>query len=164
MEKHLTELLEWYCGEVGGEAFFAALAHQAAETAAAAKWRALSQLERGVAGRVRLALESRGVPIPLPAADLARGLRSAQSYAGLTWRDTLTKLRPELVDYVRYFEAAESILPQELQPLAQFITEHERALLEFVTRELDQDGLHSLDRVSSLLAKMECAVGLPDPL
>jgi hypothetical protein len=44
-------------------------------------------------------------------------------------------------------------MPAELLPLARFVTEHERALLEFVTRELDQDAHHSLDDVLCLLGE-----------
>jgi len=153
MQKYLAELVEWYCGEVGGEAFFNALAHGADEPGRAAKWRKLAQLERYVAGRLRTALEARGVQIPSGAADLQRGLSSAQEYASLTWREALSRLRPELVGYVRDFQAAESRMPEELLPLARFVTEHERALLEFVTRELDQDGQQSLDSVLTLLGE-----------
>jgi hypothetical protein len=151
MQKCLAELLEWYCGEIGGEAFFSALAHNAVEPGLAAKWQRLAQLEQCVAGRLRTVLEARGVQIPSGTADLQRGLSSAQEYANLAWREVLSRLRPQLVGYVRDFQAAESRMPEEFLPLARFVTEHERALLEFVTRELDQDGEHSLDAVLGLL-------------
>lgn len=151
MQNFLAELLEWYCGEVGGEAFFSALAHGAGEPGRAAKWRKLAQLEQYVAGRLRTELEARGVQMPTAAADLQRGLNSAQEYASLTWREALSRLRPVLVRYVRDFQAAESRMPEEVLPLARFVTDHERALLEFVTRELDHDGQHSLDSVLGLL-------------
>jgi hypothetical protein len=153
MHKHLAELLEWYCGEVGGEAFFSALARGASEPRLAAKWRKLAQLEQCVAARLRAELEARGVQMPAAAADLHRGVNSAREYANLTWREALTRLRPELVGYVRDFQAAESRMPEEILPLARFVTDHERALLEFVTRELDQDGQNSLDSVLSLLGE-----------
>ena len=53
MQKFLAELLEWYCGEIGGEVFFSALACGAGEPGYAAKWQKLAQLERCVAGRLR---------------------------------------------------------------------------------------------------------------
>ena len=151
MHKYLAELLEWYCGEVGGEAFFSALARGSGEPGQAAKWRKLAQLEQSVAGRLRTELEARGVQMPNAAADLQRGLKSAQEYASLTWREALGRLRPELVGFVRSFQAAESRMPEEVLPLARFVTDHERALLEFVTRELDHDGQNSLDSVLGLL-------------
>lgn len=153
MEKYLAELLEWYCGEVGGHAFFSALARETSEPRLAAKWQTLAQLERQVGSRVLSVLETRGVPIPSPEADVRRGISAAQPYVSLTWFEALNRLRPELVGYVREFETAESRMPEELAPLARFVTEHERALLEFVTRELDQNGRGSLDSVLNLLGE-----------
>jgi hypothetical protein len=155
METYLAELLEWYCGEIGGEAFFSALARGAGEREHAAKWEKLAQLENLVGHRLLTELAARKVPIPSSEADLQRGLHSAQSYAGLTWRQMLDKLRPELVGYVRSFEDAESRMPEELVALARFVTDHERALLEFVTRELDQNGLRSLDYVLAMLGETQ---------
>ena len=155
MQNYLAELLEWYRGEVGGEAFFSALALGASESGHAAKWQKLALLERFVAGRLRTVLEARGVQIPSAAADLERGLSSAQEYAGLTWREALSKLQPELVGYVRDFQAAESRMPEDALALARLVTNHERALLEFVTRELGQDNQHSLDVVLSFLSEAE---------
>jgi hypothetical protein len=153
MQKYLAEILEWYGGEIGGEAFFSALAQGTVEPALADKWRKLAQLERYVAGQLCTALEARGVQLPPATADRQRGVDSAKDYASLTWREALTRLRPELVGYVRAFQAAESRMPEEILPLARLVTEHERALLEFVTCELDQGGRHSLDRVLSLLGE-----------
>ena len=153
MESYLAELLEWYGGEVGGEAFFSALARGARKPELAAKWEKLAPLENVVGGRLLSALGTLGVHIPSAEADVQRGLRSARSYADLTWHEALRKLRPELVGYVRDFETAESRMPEEMLPLARFVTDHERALLEFVTRELDHNGHHSLDGVLALLGE-----------
>jgi hypothetical protein len=154
MHTYLTELLEWYRGEVGGEAFFAALALDTADPGLAAKWQKLAQLEHCVADRLRTALEARDEPIPPAMADLQqRGRNSAREYRNLHWREALSRLRPELVRYVRELQAAESRMPDELLPLAQFVTAHERTLLEFTTRELEQDGTRSLESVLSLLGE-----------
>ncbi len=153
MQNYLAEILDWYGGEIGGEAFFSALAQGTVEPALADKWQRLAQLEQHVAARLRTTLEARGVPVPPAAADRQRGLNSAQDYVGLPWREALSRLRPELVGYVRAFQAAESRMPKDILPLARFVTEHERALLEFVTRELDSDGRDSLSRVQSLLGE-----------
>ena len=151
MQHHLAELLEFYCDEIVGEAFFTALAQNSSEPDRGAKWRTLASLERTVAARLRAALEAHGVSIPAPAPDQRRGVESAQAYAGLTWGQALERLRPELDRYVCDFQAAESRMPADLLPLARFVTAHERALLEFVTRELDQDGQHSLDGVLAMM-------------
>ena len=153
MQNHLDELLEWYGDEIAGEAFFFALAQSAAEPELAAKWRTLARLEQFVAERLRMTLEARGIRMPSAELDLRRGLQSAQEYAGLTWREALDRLRPELDRYVRDFQAAESRMPEDVQLVARFVTAHEQALLEFVTRELDHEGHHSLDAVLGLLGE-----------
>jgi hypothetical protein len=153
MQKHLAELLDWYRGEVAGEAFFCALADSAAEEGRAVKWRKLAQLERHVADRLRVVLEASAIPMPSATTDRHRGLKSAQEYSGLTWPETLNRLRSELVGYVRDFEEAEARMPEEVIPLARFVTDHERALLSFVLLELQADGRNSLDQVRSLLGE-----------
>jgi hypothetical protein len=144
MERYVVELLEAYRGEVAGEAYFSALAQETSEPDRAHKWRTLAQLERLVANRIRAALEERGIPIPATEADWQRGLRSATEYIAMPWRDALVRLQPELDRYVRDFEVSESRMPEDLLPLAQFVTAHERALLEFVAMELDHQGTDSL--------------------
>lgn len=153
MESYLTDLLEAYNGEIGGEAFFSALAQSAATPARAAQWQTLSRLERYVAARLRPELEARGVAVPPADGEVRRGLDWAREYAQLSWRETLERLRPALEGYVRDFQAAESRMPAELKPLAQFVTAHEVALLEFVIRELDDGGRQSLDCVRKLLGE-----------
>jgi hypothetical protein len=162
MQNYLVELLEWYCGEVGGEAFFAALAQDARNPEQAAKWRKLAELEHHVADRLRTELTARGVEIPAAAADLRRGLDNARQYAHLSWGEGLGRLRGELVGYVRYFEATESRMPDDVRSLARFVTDHERALLEFVTRELEADGQESLESVLRLLGEAQKGPGTSD--
>ena len=153
MQNHLDKILETYRDEIAGEAFFHELARTSSEPEHAAKWRTLARLEQLVADRLRTALETHAVRMPTVAKDQRRGLESAQEYTGLTWHEALERLRPELKGYVRDFQATESEMPKALLPLAQFVSAHERALLEFVTRELDQDGHRSLDGVLTLLGK-----------
>jgi hypothetical protein len=82
-----------------------------------------------------------------------RGRDSALEYVKLPWPEALGRLRPYLDGYVREFHAAEPRMPQDLQPLAQFVTAHERVLLEFVIREIDEGGRHSLDGALRLLGE-----------
>jgi dimethylamine/trimethylamine dehydrogenase len=153
MQSYLTELLEWYCDEIAGEAFFEALAQSSDAPARAAKWQMLARLERYVAGRLRSELEARGIVLPAAEIDVRRGQYSALEYADLPWREVLERLRPALNGYVRDFQTAESRMPAELKPLARFVTTHEQALLEFVTSELEDGGHHSLDGALRLLGE-----------
>ena len=154
MQRHLTELLEWYCDEIAGEAFFLALAKSAEAPGRAAKWQTLARLEQHVAGRLQSELKARGVALPPAEIDIRRGQYSALEYADLPWREALERLRPALDGYVRDFQAAESRMPVDLMPLAQFVTAHERALLDFVTLELEGSDRHSLDGILHLLGEM----------
>ena len=157
MQSHLTELLEWYCDEIAGEAFFLALAKSADAPGRAAKWQTLARLEQHVAGRLQSELKARGVAFPAAEIDIRRGQYSALEYADLPWREALERLRPALDGYVRDFQAAESRMPADLRLLAQFVTTHERALLEFVTLELQGGDRHSLDGVLRLLGERSSA-------
>jgi hypothetical protein len=152
MQAHIRELLSAYRGEIAGEAFFLGLAQTTDDPGHAAKWRVLAQLEHEVAERIRPELELRGIPLPSAEADQLQGLESVDEYACLGWRGSLARLVPELLPYVRRFESAESIMPADLLALAQFVTAHERALVEFARRELDHGGERSLDAVHRLLA------------
>ena len=151
MPDHLAELLDWHRDEISAQAMFEELARATREVGCARKWQALARLENHVASRIQAALAARGVAVPPPDADQHRRTEAANPYLGLSWRDALADMRPMLVQYVRDFEAAESRMPADLLPLARFVTAHEQALLDFVTRELDGDGKDSLDPVRSVL-------------
>jgi hypothetical protein len=153
MRTYLTELLDWYGGEIAGEVFFGALGRNAEAPEHTAKWQTLARLERFVADRLRSELTARGVLLPSPDKDVRRGLDWARTYSGLPWPEVLRRLRPELDGYVRDFQNAESGMPEDLLPLAQFVTSHEQALLDFVILELEQGGRHSLDSVLILLGE-----------
>jgi hypothetical protein len=153
MQTYLTQLLDWHGGEIAGEVFFRALGRNAAAPEHAAKWETLARLERFVADRLRSELMARDVSLPAPDKDVRRGMDWAQTYSGLPWPEVLSRLRPELVGYVREFQNAESGMPKDLLPLAQFVTSHEQALLDFVVSELEQGGRHSMDSVLGLLGE-----------
>jgi hypothetical protein len=153
MQTYLTELLDWYGGELAGEVFFSTLSRNANAPEHTTKWQTLARLERFVADRLRSELTARGVSLPASDRDVRRGLDWARTYSGLSWPEALRRLRPELEGYVRDFQNAESGMPEDLLPLAQFVTSHEQALLDFVILELEQDGRRSLDSVLSLLGE-----------
>ncbi len=68
------------------------------------------------------------------------------------WQDLMRGLQTELEGFVREFEQAGGLAPPGKESLLQQVTAHERALLEFVTRELagDERG-NSLEPVTALL-------------
>lgn len=151
MPDPLTELLEWHRDEVSAAAIFDDLAQAASNSDIAYKWRMLARLECHVAAQLQAALAARGVAVPPPSAEERRRTVAGNPYLGLPWREALAQLRPALVGYVCDFESAEARMPADLLPLARFVTAHEQALLDFVVRELDHDGVDSLAPVCSVL-------------
>ena len=151
MADHLAELLDWHRDEISAQAMFEELAQATDDLDCARKWRSLARLEAHVARHIASALAERGVAVPAPHADQARRTRSGNPYLKLSWREAMEEMRPWLARYVGEFEAAESRLPTDLLPLARFVTAHERALLDFVTRELDRGGRDSLATVQRVL-------------
>jgi hypothetical protein len=151
MPDPLTELLEWHRDEVSAAAMFDDLAQAASDADIAHKWRMLARLEHHVAGQLQAALAARGVAVPAPDVDELRRTAEGNPYLNLSWQQAMAELRPALIGYVRDFESAEARMPADLLPLARFVTAHEQALLDFVVRELDHDGIDSLDPVCSVL-------------
>jgi hypothetical protein len=52
------------------------------------------------------------------------------------WPILITRLKKELEGFVAQFEQAEPLAPPGSEPLARHVTDHERALLAFVEREI----------------------------
>ena len=150
MPDPVEELLEWHREEVSAQAMFEELALASEDAERAHKWRALARLEAHVADRLRAALAKRGVAVPSPDDDRARRVQAGNPYLKLSWREAMEDMRPWIARYVCEFEAAESRMPADLLPLARFVTAHERALLDFVTRELHRGGYDSLAAVQQM--------------
>ena len=100
-QKYLHECFQ---GEVLGEALGAALAESAQDPDHGQKWRFLEQLERETKGRIRAALEALGEQAEEDPAKKSEGKAWATKIASQSWSETMTKLKPTLEKYIRYFE------------------------------------------------------------
>src|SRR5213078_4272836 len=73
------------------------------------------------------------------------GAKPMRRLSRVPWRDVMEGFRRELERFVTEFERAEALKSssREVDDLLRHITNHERALLEFVTRELEDRSEHS---------------------
>jgi hypothetical protein len=80
------------------------------------------------------------------------GEKLAERLCAVPWPELMKGLRPELEKFVREFREAENLAPRGEEELARYITDHERALLEFVQLELEGREKDSLEPIRALFA------------
>ena len=150
-DQFVAYLHESFQGEVMGEALGAALAEAAQDPVHSQKWRFVEQLERETKGRIRAALEALGESVEEDPEKRAEGKSWGERFAKLPWSEAMDKLKIELEKYIRYFEKHEKTAPSDGLAIAQHITRHERALLEFTLREIEGKPDSSVEPIERLL-------------
>ena len=150
-DQFVAYLHECFQGEVIGEAFGVTLAEAAQDPVHRQKWRFLEQLERETKGRIRAALEAIGESVEEEPEKRAEGKSFGETFAKLPWSEAMDKLKPVLEKYVGYFEEHEKTAPPDGLALAQHLTRHERALLEFTVREIEGQPDSSVEPIERLL-------------
>ena len=150
-DQFVAYLHECFQGEVMGEALGVALAEAAQDPVHSQKWRFVEQLERETKGRIRAALEALGESVEDDPEKWAEGKSWGERFAKLPWSEAMDKLKPLLEKYVRYFEEHEKTAPSDGLALAQHITRHERALLEFTVCEIEGQPDNSVEPIERLL-------------
>jgi hypothetical protein len=146
---------EWYRGEVWGEAAFLALAAEAGNGVAAAKWRVLAALECATRERIGASIRALdGIqPTIEPQPDLTP-TRIAELTA-TPWPDLMRWVERMAADALDVMTRDAAALPATLEPTVTWVLDHERALLDFARHELSGDGMRSLDRAHDMLAMTE---------
>lgn len=150
-DQFVAYLHECFQGEVMGEALGVALAEAAQDPVHSQKWRFVEQLERETKGRIRAALEALGESVEDDPEKRAEGKSFGERFAKLPWSEAMDKLKPLLEKYVRYFEEHEKTAPPDGLALAQHLTRHERALLEFTVCEIEGQPDNSVEPIERLL-------------
>jgi hypothetical protein len=140
-------------GEVYGEATFAGLAEGTSDAEQRYKWRVCETLERETKELLARELEQRGTRATESPERREQGAALGRRLAAVPWAMLMKGLRPELAKFVAEYEEAERSAPAAGAELARYITRHERALLEFVDRELAGRAAESVAPVVALLAK-----------
>jgi len=144
-------LCRWYTGELGGEAFFDAMAVDAGNDAEASKWRVLAQLEHKMGERLATALTARGVEPPEPGERAASLLAQAAALAGRGWLDIMADLESPISQFVVQIREEAAQAPDDARAIAAEYLAHEEALLAFVAAELAGEGTRSTAAADALL-------------
>ena len=150
-DQFVAYLHECFQGEVIGEAFGVALAEAAQDPVHRQKWRFVEQLERETKGRIRAALEALGESVEEDPEKRVEEKSFGETFAKLPWSEAMDKLKPVLEKYVRHFEEHEKTAPPDGLALAQHLTRHERALLEFTVCEIEGQPDNSVEPIERLL-------------
>jgi hypothetical protein len=143
---------ERFQGEVYGEALFRTMADLCEAPERARKLRVLRQLERETKELLLPAVREVGYPGEESPERISEGEALGAQLAKAPWQDLMRGFQKELELFVREFEHAEGLAPPGKESLLRHVTAHERALLDFATRELagDERG-DSLEPVIVLL-------------
>lgn len=155
MSTYAEALLDFYAVEVQGEAVYSAL-HGAAKTdAERLRWATLLQLETETKAWLRAAMLARGVSVVEDPAERAKGLGAAEQVAPLPWTVQMQALKGALEGdfiprYQGHADAARARGAREEEALCLYMVEHERAQVEFATREL-AGSPHSLEPIEKFL-------------
>ncbi len=152
-ERDYAEYLEEaFQGEVYGEALFRTMGDLCEDPVRARKLRILEQLERETKEFLLPALRAAGADGAERSERVADGEKLGAGLANAPWADLLRGFVNELQRFVEEFERAEALAPPGEEGVVKHVTAHERALLHFASRELEEpDASDSLDPVISLL-------------
>jgi len=146
-ERYLEERFQ---GEVYGQALFRTLADQSDRPERARTFRVLEQLERETKEALLPALQAVGGSGEESLERIAQGEALGAELATAPWMDLMRGFQLELRRFVDEFERAESLAPAGMESLLRQVTAHEKALLDFATRELEGES-DSLQAVVALL-------------
>jgi hypothetical protein len=134
-----TYVEERFQGEVYGEALFRTMADLCKVPARARKLRVLQQLERETKELLLPEVREVGHTGEERAERISEGEALGAQLANAPWQDLMRGFQEELERFVHDFERAEVLAPPGKGGLLRHVTAHERALLEFATRELAGD-------------------------
>ena len=147
-----TYLEERFQGEVYGEALFRTMADLSAEPAQVRKFRVLEQLERETKELLLPAVREAGYSGEESSERISEGVSLGTGLVKAPWQDLMRGFQSELQRFAEEFKRAEALAPAGKESLLRAVTAHERALLDFATRELEgNESDDSLDSVISLL-------------
>ncbi len=135
-DEYLDTLLAYYEAEIGGEAYFEALAEHFDESE---KVLLLARVERHAADAVQPLLEKYGL-VPRSEAAIKRERRIYlalhQSYS---WLEFMTYMVERYPGYLDEFRSLEQMAPVADSPALRVLTNHEVAVIEFAKREIAGD-------------------------
>ena len=141
--EYLETLLAYYEAEVGGEAYFEALADHFEERE---KVLLLAMVERYAAESVEPLIEKYGL-VPRDTTAIHREGRSYRDlHQSQSWSEFMEYMVRRYPEYLVEFRSLEQMAPAEDLPALNVLTDHEIAVIEFAEMELagDPDSLKPL--------------------
>jgi len=148
----LAYLIERVEGEVYGEAVFAAMADAELDPDARYKWRVLEALERETKEYLARELHARGHAAKESEEKRREGEKLGRILVAAPRPMFMTGFRAEVVRFVDEYERAEASVPADGLAIARHVTAHERAILEFIDRELANRKADSAEPVLAFLS------------
>lgn len=141
MDTYAAALLDFYSGEVMGEAGYSALLGSARNDEERLKWGTLLQLETETKAWLRASMVMHGVSLEEPAAEREKGLAAAAHFKPLSWSEQMQGLHDFIAGdflprYQGYVDAARARGKADEVAVCLYMVEHEKAQLEFTQREL----------------------------
>jgi hypothetical protein len=133
-----TYLEQRFQGEVFGEAMFRTMASHCGDPARAQKFRVLEQLERETKEFLLPALREAGRSGEEDSGRINQGETLGAALANVPWPDLMRGFQTEFRRFTDEFKSAEALAPAGKESVLRHVTTHEKALLDFATRELDE--------------------------
>jgi len=157
MTSYADALLEFYSGEVIGEAIYSALLSGARNDDERLKWSTLLQLETETKAWLRAPMIAHGVTIVEQTADRDKGLAVAEAIKPLPWAVQMQGLHDAISNdfiprYQGHADAARARGSADEEAVCRHMVEHEKAQIEFARRELAGAKIdHALEPVTRFL-------------
>lgn len=141
MSSYAEALLEFYGGEVLGEAIYSALLGFARNDDERLKWATLLQLETETKAWLRAPMIAHGVSVEEQAGDRAKGVALAEEIKLMPWPELMRATHDAIANqfvprYQGHADAARARGKAEEEAVCVYMVEHEKAQVEFARREL----------------------------
>ena len=141
MSSYAQALLDFYRGEVLGEAVYSALLESARNHDERLKLGTLLQLETETKAWLRAPMVAHGVSLEEPLAARAEGIEIAKQIKSQSWSELMETLRHVVAKdfiprYQSYADAAKARNRADEEKVCLYMVEHEKSQVEFAQREL----------------------------
>jgi hypothetical protein len=149
---HHAALMEYYQGEVLGEAMFDSMLAGLSDEIERYKMGLLLQLETETKARLRPVLAAQGLPVQEDPSMRPQGERFARELQSASWAEKMSALHKAVAEtYLPRYRELASQLPAVLRDVGEIMVEHESALVEMTRREIDGQAERSDQPLLKLL-------------
>ncbi|MEM1402100.1 MAG: hypothetical protein AAGG55_02110 [Pseudomonadota bacterium] len=151
VEEFKEVIVEYYQGELMGEAVMEQMIKHFDEPSHHAKLAVLLQLETETKARLRPAMMELGMKLTDEDASREEAQAIAQGFAGLTWDQAMNAMCEQLPPVIDHYKQVAENAPRDYRALAESMYVHEKSLLDFAAAEVRGDVERSIEPVYSQL-------------